>query len=91
MIKVYSKAGCGYCDIAKRYLLDNNFEFEEIRVDLDETKRQWLFENGHRSVPQIFYKEALLVRGGAMELINTKPEFIRTKMDIIDANTSISI
>ena len=89
MITVYSKAGCGYCEMAKKYLKDNNFEFEEVRVDLNEDKRQWLFENGYRTVPQIFYKDVLLVRGGGMELTVTKPEFIKSKMEIIDANNSI--
>ena len=35
MITVYSKAGCGYCTLAKEYLKKHNFEFEEIRIDLD--------------------------------------------------------
>lgn len=84
MITVYSKAGCGYCDLAKDYLTKNNFEFEEIRIDLDKEKRDWIVEQGHRTVPQIYYKGQVLVAGGGMALSKMDPTEVKQNMEKID-------
>ena len=84
MITVYSKAGCGYCDLAKDYLTKNNFEFEEIRIDLDKEKRDWIVEQGHRTVPQIYYKGKVLVAGGGMALSKMDPVEVKQNMEKID-------
>ena len=84
MITVYSKAGCGYCDLAKDYLTKNNFEFEEIRIDLDKEKRDWIVEQGHRTVPQIYYKGKVLVAGGGMALSKMDPTEVKQNMEKID-------
>jgi glutaredoxin 3 len=84
MITVYSKDGCGYCTLAKDYLTKNNFEFEEIRIDLDKEKRDWIVEQGHRTVPQIYYKGKLLVEGGGMALSKMDPVAVKENMEKID-------
>ena len=84
MITVYSKAGCGYCDLAKDYLTKNNFEFEEIRIDLDKEKRDWIVEQGHRTVPQIYYKGQVLVAGGGMALSKMDPTEVKQNMEKIE-------
>lgn len=85
MITVYSKAGCGYCDLAKNYLTKNNIQFEEIRVDLDSTQREWIIVQGHKTVPQIYYKGKVLVEGGGMPLSKMDPTEVKQLMENIDA------
>lgn len=54
-IILYSKAQCPYCDLAKVLLKQKNVTFEEIRIDLDEGKRDEMIQrSGRRTVPQIF-------------------------------------
>lgn len=84
MITVYSKAGCHYCGLAKDYLTKNNFEFEEIRIDLDKEKRDWIVEQGHKTVPQIYYKGQVLVAGGGMALSKMDPAEVKQYMEKID-------
>jgi glutaredoxin 3 len=89
MITVYSKAGCGFCTIAKDYLTRHNFEFEEVRIDLDETKLAWIKAQGHRTVPQIYYKGSVLVEGGGLPLSKLEPVAVKKLMENIDATTSL--
>ena len=67
---VYSKAQCGYCDMAKNLLEQKGIEFEEKRIDsnvaiLDEPKEK---VPEVRSVPQIFLDNEHV--GGYNELRN---------------------
>ena len=64
MIKVFSKEGCPQCDKAKAILTRHGYEYEEVRIDLDEDARNFLVNSGHRSVPQLYVDDTLLVEGG---------------------------
>jgi len=64
MITVYSKADCPFCDRAKNLLQLKGIDFTEIRVDLDVQARQFVMNEGHRSVPQIYKDGQLFVSGG---------------------------
>lgn len=64
MIKVFSKEGCPYCEDAKALLSRHGYEYEEVRIDLDEDARTFLVNAGHRTVPQLYVNETLLVEGG---------------------------
>jgi len=57
MITIYSKANCAYCDQAKALLESKDIQFTELRVDLDQTAREFIVGLGHRTVPQIFNDE----------------------------------
>lgn len=64
MLTVYSKAQCPYCVQAKQLLESRGIEYEEIRVDLDPSAREFIIEQGHRTVPQIYKDGKLFVEGG---------------------------
>lgn len=64
MLTVYSKAQCPYCVQAKQLLESRGIEYEEIRVDLDPSAREFIVEQGHRTVPQIYKDGKLFVEGG---------------------------
>jgi glutaredoxin len=51
--------------MAKNLLNQKGIGFTEVRVDLDSHARQFLIEQGHRSVPQIYQNNQLLENGYA--------------------------
>lgn len=53
-LNVYSKPNCPYCDRLKRFLCDNGVAYTELRVDLNDTFKDYLTERGLRTVPQVF-------------------------------------
>ena len=69
MITVASKDTCGYCTSAKQYLEEHNIEYKEVNLDTNEEAKQWILEQGFRTVPQI-YKNDILIKGGFQGLIS---------------------
>ncbi len=54
-VRIYTKHNCPYCVRAKALLGRKGVAFEEIDVEEDEAKREWLVEaSGQRTVPQVF-------------------------------------
>ncbi len=52
---VYTKDNCPYCNLAKQLLNARHVAFEEVRIDLDEQKRDEMIRlSNRRTVPQIF-------------------------------------
>jgi glutaredoxin 3 len=52
---IYTKETCPYCDRAKQLLNHKKVGFTEIRVDLDNEKRDEMVRlSGRKTVPQIF-------------------------------------
>jgi glutaredoxin 3 len=84
MLTIYTKDWCGYCIQAKQYLTQNNFEFEEYNISNNEEARKFLMLEGHKSVPQIYYKEKLLVEGGCDKLVALSPAEIRDKINVLE-------
>lgn len=64
-IKLYSKLGCPACDITKHRLTEWGYEFEEINVSVSKEGYDFLIENKHRTVPQIYYTDTQFVPDGA--------------------------
>jgi glutaredoxin 3 len=55
---IYTTETCPYCRMAKDFLSTHQIPFEEIRVDLDASKRDEMVRlSNKRSVPQIFINE----------------------------------
>jgi glutaredoxin 3 len=57
---VYSKTVCPYCVQAKSLLKSKGIEFTEINIEEDMIGREFLIEQGLRSVPQIYDGENLI-------------------------------
>lgn len=53
---IYTTAICPYCVAAKQFLARKGWGYEEIRIDLDPTRRDEMLtrSGGRRTVPQIF-------------------------------------
>ena len=75
MITVYSKAHCPFCDKAKALLKLKGIEYTEVRIDEDAEAREFILEQGHRTVPQIYRNGELLVEGGFQGLSKQSNEF----------------
>ena len=53
-IVVYSKNMCGYCVKAKSVLKNKGLEFEEINIEEKPEAREFVINEGHRTMPQIY-------------------------------------
>jgi thioredoxin reductase (NADPH) len=73
MIIVYSKTNCPQCDRVKQLLTQHNITFDVKMVDKDPAIRNWLVQQGHKSVPQVYDNDTLL--GGYTALMAQSPEF----------------
>ncbi len=55
---IYTTNSCPYCVMAKTLLNARHVAFEEIRIDLDESKRDEMMKlSNRRTVPQIFIND----------------------------------
>jgi len=84
MLTVYSKKHCPFCDRAKALLTNKNIAFEEIKIDENENAREFIMEQGHRTVPQIYHQGKLFVEGGFQGLSKLSTDEIRTRMGLTD-------
>ena len=77
MITVYSKNNCPFCDRAKALLESKEIPFEIIKMEEHTGAREFLMEQGLRSVPQIF-KDGILIPGGFQGLAGKDEAFFET-------------
>jgi len=80
MLKVYSKNNCPFCDKAKHLLETKGISYSEVKIDQDAEAREWLMEQGHRTVPQLYLGESLLVEGGYQGLAKLSDEELRARL-----------
>lgn len=77
MIKVYTKNDCPFCDRAKALLESKGVAYEMVNIENEPTAREFLVNQGLRSVPQVFNDGALLP-GGYQGLVSKPAEFWTT-------------
>jgi glutaredoxin len=77
MITVYSKDNCPFCDRAKALLESKEIPFQVVKMEDEPTAREFLMDQGLRSVPQIF-KDGVLLPGGYQGLAGKDEEFFNT-------------
>lgn len=82
MLTVYSKNNCAFCVQAKNYLTQKNIEFKEIKIDEDSEAREFILEQGHRTVPQIYLNEELFVSGGYQGLVKLTEDQLKEKLNV---------
>ena len=83
MLTVYTKNVCPYCVKAKNFLDIKEIAYETINIEEDINGRNFLVDQGLRSVPQIFVGNKLLVAGGANELVRLSTEEINERIESI--------
>jgi glutaredoxin len=77
MITVYSKNNCPFCDRAKALLESKDIPFKVIKMEDEPSAREFLMEQGLRSVPQIF-KDGVLLPGGFQGLAGKDETFFES-------------
>lgn len=87
MLTIYSKNNCPFCVNAKNFLKAKGIDFEEIKIDEDETAREFVLSKGHRTVPQLYYKGQLFVEGGFQGLSKMAEADIRERMNTLNLGT----
>ena len=55
-VEIYTTAICPYCVAAKQFLKQRGLPYEEVRVDMEPSRREEMLARsaGRRTVPQIF-------------------------------------
>lgn len=79
MITVYSKPQCPFCDRAKQLLESRGVEYTVIDVSANPEAREYLVDQGLRSVPQI-YRGTTLIPGGYQGLAGLSEEEFNNKV-----------
>lgn len=64
--------------MAKSLLENRNIEFEAINIEEDESAREFILSEGHRTMPQIYENGKLYVEGGFQGLKQKLDEQIDT-------------
>ena len=73
--------------MAKQWLDKHGFTYEEIRVDTNPEARDFLIEEGHRTMPQIYHNGKLLVEGGGQALVRMDPKKVKELIgEVIDVS-----
>lgn len=81
MIIVYSKNNCPFCVNAKKFLENKNINYQEVNIETDSTAREFILAQGHKSVPQIYVGDRLLVSGGWQGLSQLTTEEILNRIN----------
>lgn len=82
MITLYTKPQCPYCDQAKTWLTRNGIDYKSVNVAEDEVALAMIKEQGHRSVPQIYFNGELFVEGGYSGLSKMNPEVLKEQIEL---------
>ena len=77
-LTIYTKDDCPYCDMAKALMESRGIEYTTVNVAVLTEARDYLVEQGLRSVPQIF-NGTTLIPGGYQGLA-AKPEEFWTQL-----------
>lgn len=89
MITIYSRNNCAHCQSAKQFLQQRNINFREVNIEQDPQAREFVQSQGHRTVPQIYVGDRLLVDGGWSALSKLSTQEILDR--ISEINTPINL
>ena len=82
MLTIYSKTVCPYCVQAKNYLKSKNINFREVNIEEDAEAREFIINQGLRTVPQIFMDGKIFVEGGWTGLSKMTAEDILSEIEL---------
>jgi glutaredoxin len=82
MIVLYSKPNCSYCDRAKQILKSWDITYDTVDITVNPELRDFLINEGHKSVPQLYSDGKLFLGGTAALNQMTKEEFQERLKDL---------
>lgn len=69
-IRLFTTPVCGYCRMAKAYMVDNGIEFDEVDITKDRRgRREMVVMTGQHGVPVILIGEKTLVGWNEREFV----------------------
>lgn len=75
MLTIYSKTNCPACVSADSFLTSYGIKHNVIKIDEDESAKQFILARGHRTIPQIYHGDKLFIESGWLGLMKmTKDE-----------------
>ncbi len=80
MLTVYSKNNCPFCEQAKGLLTKKGISFDVVKIDENSEAREWLLEQNHRTVPQLYLDGKLFVEGGYQGLARLSDEELTARL-----------
>ncbi len=80
-LTLYTKNNCAYCVQAKTLLKNINVEFAEVNIETDVDARNFVINEGHRTMPQIYLDGKLFVEGGFNGLKSLGNDGIKQKLN----------
>ena len=86
MITLYTKTTCPFCVQAKSLLNKWEIPFEEVNIEEDGSARDFIVNEGHRTVPQIYHNGKVLVEGGYNGLEKLSKTEINERLGNIDVS-----
>lgn len=64
MLRLYTKNNCSFCDLMKNKLKNWGYEYEVINIQEDEEAKAFIvLDEGHKTVPQLYYNNINVNRG----------------------------
>jgi glutaredoxin 3 len=87
MLTVYSKNNCPFCVQAKKLLEQKGIAFTEVKIDEDESARDFVVGQGHRTVPQIYKNGELFVEGGFQGLSKLSTDELHQRLESTNLGT----
>ena len=82
MLTIYSRTVCPFCVQAKNYLKNKNINFREVNIEEDDQAREFIQNQGHRTVPQIYLAGKIFVEGGWAGLSKMSAEDILNEIEL---------
>jgi glutaredoxin len=84
MITLYSKPNCPHCVQSKAYLDRHAIPYRTVDVIADPAALAFIKETkGHKTVPQLYVGDTLLVEGGNSGLQKLAPEEVTRRVALI--------
>jgi len=77
-LTLYTQDDCYYCYEMKKKLVNWGYDFREINVSYDLFAKDFLKENGHRTVPQLYWNKTHLNKFPTPELTQ---EHVEAELD----------
>lgn len=71
LIRFYTQNDCPYCTIMKDKLDGWGMKYETINISEDLSGRAFLRLNGHRTVPQLYYRDVHLNKVDTVDFTKT--------------------
>ena len=69
-IRLYTQNDCPYCVMMKKKLDSWGLNYETINISYDNDAKMFLKENGHRTVPQLYYRNVHLNKVDTVDFTN---------------------